>query len=563
MLTVLLVVVLASDAPLQQSGSVTRTMSAETGPVRDPSVSEKKGTAVIRGRVTAADTGRPLRRVRITITGPELAEPRTVSTNLQGIYEVRDLPAGRYTVSASRTGYLTIRHGQRRPGEAAQPLQVADTQVVERIDLTLPRMGVIAGRITDELGDPLANVMVMPMRVRYFRGQRRLVPAGGGLLQTDDSGQYRIIGLEPGDYYIMGRTRETWTEADQKSTLGFVPTHFPGTTNPAEAQRVRLALGQEASGIDFAMVPGRVVTIRGTATRSDGTPLVGERVQVNQEFAGPGSSSSFGFDGGKVAADGTFVVKDMLPGSYKLSVKAPAEAGRPLEYAATTITVSGTDVDGVMLMTGGVGSVSGRIITDADAAPPFTGTRLRVSAAAIDHDSSYLAFSDDNGRVRDDWTFELKDIMGAQRFSLFTLPSGWAVKTIEHDGQDITETGMTVPPGQRVELLIVISNRMATLAGTVRDEKSQPAPATLILFPDDPGKWRESSRLIRTARPDQSGAFEMKLVPPGDYLVAAVDFAQDGDWNDPEYLKSLQDRSTRVTLRDAEHSSVALVLRTP
>jgi hypothetical protein len=52
-------------------------------------------------------------------------------------------------------------------------------------------------------------------------------------------------------------------------------------------------------------------------------------------------------------------------------------------------------------------------------------------------------------------------------------------------------------------------------------------------------------------------------VPPGDYLVAAVDFARDGDWNDAEYLKCLQDRSTRVTLRDAEQSSVALVLRTP
>ena len=515
---------------------------------------------MIRGRVTAADTGRPLRRVRITVSAPELSEPRNVSSNPQGVYEVRDLPAGRYTVSATRTGYLTMRHGQRRPREGAQPLQVGEAQVLERVDLSLPKMGVIAGRITDELGDPLAGVSVMPMRIQYFRGQRRLVPAGGGLLRSDDAGAYRIIGLEPGDYYVTAHTRETWTEGDQ-TTLGYVITHYPGASNPADAQRVRLGLGQEASGIDFAMIPGRTVTLRGIATRSDGTPLTGESVSVSQEFAGPGSMSSFGLGGGKVAADGSFVIKNMLPGEYKLSVKAPADGGRPVEAAMTTIHPSGSDLDGITLITGATGAVTGRIVTDAGSPPPFTGTRLRVSSTPVHTDSTPTSFSEDNGRVRDDWTFELKDVIGAHRFTVSPLPSGWAIKGLEHDGQDVADAGLTINPSQRAEVTIVLSNQMAMLAGTLRDERSQPVSGTLIVFPDDSAKWREGSRLVRTTRPDQTGHFELKLLPPGSYFVAAVDYVQDGEWNDPEYLRGLQDTATRVTLQDQQSAAVAMVLK--
>src|SRR5262249_38505767 len=51
------------------------------------------GTAVIRGRIFAADTGRPLRRARITATAPELAgEQRSTSTAMDGRYELAELP---------------------------------------------------------------------------------------------------------------------------------------------------------------------------------------------------------------------------------------------------------------------------------------------------------------------------------------------------------------------------------------------------------------------------------------------------------------------------------------
>src|SRR5687768_5048046 len=86
------------------------------------------------------------------------------------------------------------------------------------------------------------------MQWRYFRGQRRLVPVpGGGIFnRTDDTGQYRITGLEPGDYMVMAVTRESWTdEKNPKERIGFLPTYAGGTASPADAMPVKVGLGQE------------------------------------------------------------------------------------------------------------------------------------------------------------------------------------------------------------------------------------------------------------------------------------------------------------------------------
>src|SRR5688572_33038550 len=63
-------------------------------PPRDNQPQTQTGTAIIKGRITAADTGRPLRRARVTASASELGRNRDVSTDVDGRYEIKDLPAG-------------------------------------------------------------------------------------------------------------------------------------------------------------------------------------------------------------------------------------------------------------------------------------------------------------------------------------------------------------------------------------------------------------------------------------------------------------------------------------
>jgi hypothetical protein len=52
----------------------------------------------------------------------------------------------------------------------------------------------------------------------------------------------------------------------------------------------------------------------------------------------------------------------------------------------------------------------------------------------------------------------------------------------------------------------------------------------------------------------------MKGLPPGEYLAVAVDYVQDGMWNDPEYLDSIKRYAQRFTLGESETRTVSLKL---
>ena len=126
-------------------------------------------------------------------------------TDDNGIFDFTELPAGRYTVAVSKSGFVSLSYGQRRPLQSGTPLQLVDGQQLKGIDFQLPRGSVIGGHILDEDGDPMPGVMVRVMRYQYQQGDRRLTPAGNG--QTDDKGQYRVWGLMPGDYYVNAQAR--------------------------------------------------------------------------------------------------------------------------------------------------------------------------------------------------------------------------------------------------------------------------------------------------------------------------------------------------------------------
>src|ERR1700674_4676604 len=98
---------------------------------RDARPQRQTGTGAIHGRIVAGDTSRPLGRARIRLTAPELGpDGLSTSTNADGRYEINDLPAARYTLTVTRSGYLSVRYGQRRPLEQGKALELLDKQVL-------------------------------------------------------------------------------------------------------------------------------------------------------------------------------------------------------------------------------------------------------------------------------------------------------------------------------------------------------------------------------------------------------------------------------------------------
>lgn len=129
-------------------------------------------------------------------------------------------------------------------------------------------------------------------------------------------------------------------------------------------------------------------------------------------------------------------------------------------------------------------------------------------------------------------------------------------------GNDITDSGYDFTPGQQVaDVEIVVTRRATTLAGTVRDAAGQIlADYTVVAFAADSARWGYQTRFVRSARPDQQGRFTIRALPPGDYLVIALEYVETGQEFDPEQLERWKTQGTRVTLREGESKDVTLTL---
>src|SRR5712671_4760500 len=150
-------------------------------PSRDTPAQKQDETipaGLIAGRVLAADTGRPVKRARVFVSAAELPAGRGILTDDAGVFQLSELPAGRYTLSVSKSGFVSLSYGQRRPLQSGTPLQLADGQEIKDIEFRLPRGSVIAGHVYDETGDPMPGVLVRVLRYQYQQGDKRLAPAG-------------------------------------------------------------------------------------------------------------------------------------------------------------------------------------------------------------------------------------------------------------------------------------------------------------------------------------------------------------------------------------------------
>jgi hypothetical protein len=518
--------------------------------------------AAIRGRITAADTGRPLRRAQITVLVPGEPERRTTSTNVRGEYELRDLPAGRYTIRATRSGYLQWEYGRRAPGEPGKSLEVGAGETLDKIDLSMPRAGVVSGRVIDETGEPVAGVNVWIMRQEFYRGRRTLVPATSSA-RSDDTGHYRAFGLQPGAYLAVAMLRDTWVAGgEKKQVFGYAPTFFPSTATAAEAQRVSIVSGKEASNIDIALVAMPAATISGTAVRADGTPLDAASVGLQQNITGPNGQSFNSVGSARTEADGSWRFRDVAPGEYEVSISTTNAAGIR-ETASTTVIVSGVDIEGVSLAAEGPVTISGTLVREDGTPLPAAQERPRVVADPITpgRRPTQIVMGDDNGMVSSTGTFAYKTLRGPAVIQVWSLPPGWAVKSVEAGGHESVDNVIEIKGGPALDSVkVVVTNRLPAVTGRITDDKGADTEGIVLLFPADEARWLGMSDNVRHARTDQTGLFRLAAVPPGDYLAVALETMQPWQAPDPEFLATLKDGASRVTVREGQPSQLTLSL---
>lgn len=517
-----------------------------------PPASAPKPTALIRGRILLPN-GRPAARALVRVIGPSGGFPRTATAGADGRYEVTELMAGDYLVSAGKPGYLALQYGQMRAFERGKVVTVRDGETIEKIDITLQASGAISGRVVDEYGDPVEGAQVRLMELMFVGGRHQLLAtAGVGRRITNDQGRYRLYGVPPGRYAIVASTAD--------SNLS---TFFPNVARPAEARLLTVALSQEVDDVDIMMVGGSGATIRGTVADSRGKPI---RTTI---FAGTSQrSGGVGTEPRRETsnADGSFEIKNLPPGEYVLQVilGGDVNGGRAGEFAARFVTVADADIDNVNIRTSAGSRLEGRIVFEGGGG---AGQDVILTTIPSDFDRAPLGGPGPRSSLRADGTFVFEGLNGPHRIRVMRAPPGWILKSIRVNGRDVIDEPLEFGTAEDslTDVEVTLTNRVASIAGTVANAQGHLLnDYTAIVFATAPDRWYQQTRFLNFTRPKADGAFSIADLPAGEYYVAAVDWMQGAvaggrsETQDPAFLESLIPRATRVTLTEGQAATLSL-----
>lgn len=564
-LWLLLAAATSSQGVIGGGGSGLPQSPVPQNPPRDARPIVTTGTGSIRGRVTVGDTGAPIRRATVNLNGG----PRTrgVDTDHEGRFEFNNLPAGTYTLMVNagnhRPGYQSTPFGgsssSSSPFPRGKPIELADGQRIDNLDVALLRTGVITGRVTDSDGEPAARVQVVAWILRP--GSQPTQQMGG--MQTDDLGHFRLFGLPPGDYIVRATPQQFGGgPADVESEpTGFAPTYAPGTPVRSDAMRLRVARGAQVS-TDIRLLETRLYTISGTVLNAKGEATRNTNVMLarRDDFGG----SSFG---ASVSPAGTFTIRNVPPGDYEVVARysPPRESAGPVqgpdpgqEFASVKIDVSNGNVDGVVLAMRPSPVVTGQIVFE-DETPE--GRRPSLSAQSTDRQ----IFAGSPVVEVKDTTFTIRNIFSPAviRGSVGGTP-GWGLKAVLLHGKDITDHPTTFTAGDSGHLQVVFTGRAPSVEGLVTDDAGKPViDASVLLFGHDPVTWQPRSSYFRTAPIAKDGKYVMNGLREGRYFAVALpaEIAM-GMMNaaqpSAEFLESLSKVATAVTLNAGEKRPVDL-----
>jgi protocatechuate 3,4-dioxygenase beta subunit len=504
--------------------------------------------------VAVAQTGKPLNKARVRLNRAGNGGNgvyREALTDSDGVYRFENVPPGRYYIQASAAGYLDMRAGQKRPDGPADLWEVFPSQV-QQLDFALPRGAVVAGRISDDSGDPLAGAAVTPLLVEHTMSGTRLRPSYGrqGFNRTDDRGQFRISGLRPGTYVVAARV-ETDAIGD-----GYATTYYPGTKTLSEARRFAIS-GSEEIAASFSVIGTKLVSVSGQVRSSSGD-------LVRNYAAVLATENDIGSVDGQITSTGNFEFRGVAPGHYRLEVSASTnemvKRTTPAEFAIVPLEVGEEDISELQIVMGHGVMLSGRVIFDGTLAATHPSHSPRVYATFLDQSKMlWRARNDDNnGVIAADGTFSIRGTYG--RVMLWIDLPGWQVESVMLDGVDITEFPYDTSRGGTDRLEITVTDQKQSLQGRVVGPLGKPAAEfVVIVFPG--GAKSGGLRATRyVPKQNSDGTFDVPYLRPGDYFAVALTSAPASTSYDLDFLETLKSRATPFHLSPGETAKIELTL---
>ena len=585
-----------------------------------------QGTGLITGQVVDADSGKGIPFAAVALIGMPAQgappqgrgggpnRPFAVLADSQGRFFFGGLAAGSYVPNSEPHGYIAT--------SAFRPVVLAEGAHVSGTKILLRRLSSMVGRVTDDAGTP-----VVGMTVRAFR--RLLAPGrppslqSTGQVKTNDRGEYRLASLTPDEYLVCAcladpvpfdgnlltilaarpvdllavAGRAVTAGADTVSidtALRTLPVTFhPHMTLASEAERVRIAAGEDRTNVDITItaVPGRRVSGRLIGAPSSVTAQM-LRLRVDGDL--PEAVAINQIPPMLVQPDGRFDFANVPPGQYVLDVTfrpgqrgggptgaalgfiggrgatmgptpTPAQRGGgppadpaldPL-WAMEPISVGDSDITGLIVPLNRSLVVSGRVVFSG-AAPQPTPQSLQRPIIQLQSLESGTLSRFYGSAIQPDGTFEMRGIMpGRYAFTVLLNLPGWpTLRSITGPDGDLTDALVNLGSGDLGNVVVTLTDTPPTSV----EVRVQPVPKEdadtvwVRVFPADRRLWQEpfaAMRRFRQLRANSNGVAIFPGLPPGEYLVT-TETQNTMDWLARTFFEKISGQAERFRVAESE-----------
>jgi hypothetical protein len=282
------------------------------------------------GRVMNAQTREPVRRAAVKVYSA--TQQWDELTDGEGRFKFPPLGRAEYGFAAHRDGYT----------DRFYKIELSDFDKPAELLVEMSPRGIVSGRVLSDSGRPLQGARVEALAMRAREENPEPVDSS----DTNDLGEYRLSGLNPGTYRMRATYREGRSSEFDPGPLS-IASAFYGDSD--QGSGIAVKPGALVGGIDFKLNPVRPAAVRGTL-RSNAGAVSKANLWVMGTTGEGGHNAQ--------AESGRFEIDDLAPGTYVISAETAGEI--PL-FGVATIQLRGEDVGGVELVMQPVPKIEGQI----------------------------------------------------------------------------------------------------------------------------------------------------------------------------------------------------------
>jgi hypothetical protein len=512
------------------------------------------------GRVVNAITGIAIPGVAVNLVqAGEVAYSAT--TDSRGHFRIEAVKAGTYTANYAARGFWPIPNFlvdedfERECGRCflvergGRPFQVAAGDDPLRLEVKMPPIGKVSGRVLDYLGRPVPNASLL---LHWGESWLCKMPSCIGIsrqTKTNGKGEYSVTDLDvPGAWLLSAIAPSSWKppESRDDQRLDWAQTFYPGVTDPQLAVRVMVRSGGEISNLDIKLAAVPVHRIRGVVLDGSGNPVPKATVTLRKGIGSPALIRT-------TRGDGTFEFEAVAEGEWRISTNV--DQGSPKLWAARWVQLKAHDLENLELRPAAPFAIQGKIVMEVpEGAPPrkLASVILAFNAGPAGlGDKPAGAFLTGIPDAKGD--FQIQNVYpGAYQILPGPSPSQYYLDSIRIGGRDALESGVEILPGAQP---LTVVYKLG--GGTVRGTAENCAAGTVRLLPHDKAMRRQGFVLFAPC--DSNDRYAIAAVRPGEYYALAIA----GDSPTPWYATMWDDdglvnNASTVTVRAGENSSADL-----